>query len=418
MNVAENERGTPEQEGFPAKIGNFDVEAQIGDGALATVFLANQGLLERKVVLKVLRAELVGSPIGASRFLAQARVASRVTNPHVPTILEIGELPDGRAFYSMEWIRGLSLTQIMEAEPRLPVARVVHIVRGLGDALAAAHERGIIHRDLRPSNVRMQPEVDDPDFVKLLGFGASPSEESADCIFRSPEQICGADAQVDARTDVFSLAVIAYHLLAGAPPFAAQTRGELLLQHMSREPRSLRDHDASLPATLADVVHQALNKDPSARPSLREFLDALVEPPTENNDAWFDREIAEAPHAAEPPKRLARYVPIAAGVLVGLVSLALLLHRGERSSATPSGPTPAAPAVAVKREEPAPRPVTTLPSGWSDVDFGAKLDRAQATKARVASPSPRPLARAKAEDTPKPTVKTNSEAKQMLAYPE
>ncbi|HJK98566.1 MAG TPA: serine/threonine-protein kinase, partial [Polyangiaceae bacterium LLY-WYZ-14_1] len=254
-------------------LGQFRLDAVLGAGGMGTVYRAWQSGTDRPVAVKILHGELAQDPEAARRFEREARVSAQIDHPNVARTLLFGRLPDGRCYLVMEYLEGPSLADLLDdAAGPLPPGIAVAIARGVGEALGEAHRLGVVHRDVKPENVVL---VDgDPTRVKLLDFGIArrlwgehTMATEAGLVFGTARYISpeGASGEpTDARSDVYSLGVLTYQMLAGRPPFDAESPVALLLKHVQeRAPRL----PGAVPAPLADVVDAALTKAPGARPA-------------------------------------------------------------------------------------------------------------------------------------------------------
>ena len=272
-------------------IGNYVVRAQIGEGGMGVVYLAEHPRIKRQVAIKVLLPEYTRNPIVVTRFFNEARAANEIRNEHIIDIIDFGELPDdGASYIIMEWLDGRSVGAELGHIGRYPVERAVHIAKGIARALAGAHAHGIVHRDLKPDNIFLIRRGDDPDFVKVLDFGIAkltiPAGDPSEHVktqtgaiigtpsYMSPEQCRGLP--IDQRTDIYALGCILYQMLTGQLPFDAPALGELLLKHMTEVPQSPKTLVPSLPTAIEAAVMKALEKDPDKRfQRVEELLAAL-----------------------------------------------------------------------------------------------------------------------------------------------
>src|SRR5512132_3539645 len=211
-----------------ALAGRYQVEREIGAGGMATVYLARDLRHNRKVALKLLKAEL-RAVLGAERFLAEIRVTANLQHPNLLPLFDSGDA-DGQLFYVMPYVEGESLRARLDRERQLPVDEAIRITTAIGAALDYAHRQGVIHRDLKPENILLQdgqPVVADFGIAlavtraagsRLTGTGISLGTPP----YMSPEQAV-VDPAIDGRSDIYSLACILYELLAGDPPFTGST---------------------------------------------------------------------------------------------------------------------------------------------------------------------------------------------------
>jgi eukaryotic-like serine/threonine-protein kinase len=255
----------------------YKIQKLLGEGGMGFVYLARHKVIDKKVAVKVLRADLAKDREILDRFLQEAKAASSIGNPHIVDISDFGDLPDGSTYFVMEFLEGQALSQLVDGETRLSVDRICHIGMQMCDGLAAAHAQGIIHRDLKPDNVYVVPRGGDPDFVKVLDFGIAKVSGSANTKltkagavfgtphYMSPEQAAGAP--VDHRTDIYALGVMLYEMVSGQLPFNADNFMGILTQHMYKAPVPIRAlvPGPECPPSLEAVVLKCLSKKPEAR---------------------------------------------------------------------------------------------------------------------------------------------------------
>lgn len=266
-------------------IGNYRIVEPLGEGGMGTVFRAEHVVLGRPYALKVLRSRVVEKDASAAqRFLREARAAARVRHPNIVDVFDFGYLGDGRPYFVMELIEGESLTDRV-ARGALDPAEVVSIARQMAQALAAVHDRGVIHADVTPGNALIVSV--DPIHVKLCDFGLAAiagegmSEEDSDFVlgtpaYISPEQLRGLPATD--RSDQYGLGCVLFELLSGAPPYMDEDIRKLCLMHVQAPIPVVESPHGPLPPKLADVISTCLQKSPQARfPGMRAMLAALDE---------------------------------------------------------------------------------------------------------------------------------------------
>jgi TolB-like protein len=268
--------------------GRYAIERELGRGGMATVYLARDLKLHRRVALKVLRADL-GAAFGAARFVREIELASRLTHPHILAIHDSGEA-DGRPFYAMPYVEGESLRQRLERESQLPVDESVRIVRAVAGALAYAHEAGVLHRDIKPENILLArdpggglPHPLVADFGIARALDAAGSERLTETglalgtpAYMSPEQGTSG-VRLDGRSDLYSLGCVAYEMLAGAPPFTGPTAQAIMARHAVDQVPSLRTVRSTVPEPVAYAIERSLAKVPADRfASTSEFAEALL----------------------------------------------------------------------------------------------------------------------------------------------
>jgi serine/threonine protein kinase len=279
--------------------GKYRVERLLGVGGMGAVARATHLVRKAPVALKFM-SPAVSSLRGATeRFANEAVAASQIDSDHVVRVLDVGRMPDGVPYLVMELLEGTDLAEVLAVQraARLPleVPRAIHLALQMLRGLQAAHSAGIIHRDMKPSNVFLVTKDGEPDFVKLVDFGISkvraadpPSPDSTPLtnsnsalgtpLYMSPEQ-ARAPRDVDHRTDLYATGAILYEMLSGRTPYVAPSGQitDLLFQIFTKEPTPLASLQPDLPDGLTEVVHRALSRDLDARfASAVEMADALA----------------------------------------------------------------------------------------------------------------------------------------------
>lgn len=269
-----------------ARIGEYVVQSQLARGGCGTVYVGTHRTLGRRAAIKVLHRELARVPIMVERFHREARAVNMIRDDHIADVFELGQLDDGRPYMIMELLEGETLQALIERQGPMSVAEICEVVAPICSALGAAHRVGIIHRDLKASNVFVTT-VAGQRMIKLLDFGiAKLTQADADTpqltqvgsrlgtpIAMAPEQIRGQ--AVDPRTDVYALGVLIYFLLVGRPPFTAPTAAEVERKQLE-DPPPRPSAAAALPLPIDDVVLGCLSKLPDQRyPSAAAVLAAL-----------------------------------------------------------------------------------------------------------------------------------------------
>lgn len=269
-------------------VGQYKVLEFLGEGGMGTVFSVEHIALGRQYALKVLRTRVIErDATAAQRFLREARTAARVRHPNIVDVFDFGHLPDGRPYFVMELLEGESLADRVARGP-LPPQEVVQIARQLGEALAAAHDRGVIHADVTPSNA-LVVKTEDPNVihVKLVDFGLAElagegmRDENPEFVlgtpaYISPEQLRGL-AATD-RSDQYGLGAVLYEMICGHPPYEHEDLRKLCMMHIQAPIPLVESPHGPMPPKLADLVTTCLQKTPQARfPGIRALLAALDE---------------------------------------------------------------------------------------------------------------------------------------------
>jgi serine/threonine-protein kinase len=256
---------------------------------MGTVYRGTHVLMDKTVAIKVLNPSLAADDVIVARFSREARAASRISHPHALNVTDFGESQNGVVFLIMEYLRGQTLKDVIQGSGPMPLPRAVEIVRQVCGALDAAHGEGVVHRDLKSDNI-MLVDVGGGDWAKVLDFGIAkikepvggtdPALTSPNLIigtpqYMSPEQ-CSQAAELDARSDIYSLGVILYEMLAGHVPFTGESPTAIMMKHLQEPAPSLLDERKDIPASVGRVVARAMAKRPEDRyQSAGELAEAL-----------------------------------------------------------------------------------------------------------------------------------------------
>jgi len=273
----------------------FRILSPLGSGGMGKVYKAVQTPLDRVVALKILNPNFPAEkdPAFKRRFFLEASLTSKLRHPNTVTVIDYGQTEDGIYFIAMEYMEGQTLAEVLAHDKTLPWRRVLDIAQQICRSLREAHKLGVIHRDLKPANVMLLNEADH-DMVKVLDFGLVKSFLAADgaagdpevtqngVFLGSPQYMAPEQARnvADPRSDVYSLGILVYQMLAGRPPFQGKDYLEVIFQHMKESPRAVREINSTtdLPPEVEALVLRCLQKDPGLRyQSMDEVLEALRE---------------------------------------------------------------------------------------------------------------------------------------------
>lgn len=310
------------------QIGNYRITRELGRGGMGVVYEAVHNAIGYRAAVKVLGAKIATDPkhkVYVSRFLDEARAVNLIQHPGVVRIFDMGETADGTLFILMEFLEGQTLhARILAGRegrgPRLSLLQSMRIIRQIAQAMAAAHDKSILHRDLKPDNVVLisDDEVPGKERVKILDFGLarfldSPERRTTAGValgtptYMSPEQCMGDE--LDGKSDVYTLGVILYELLADQVPFPGDEMGKVMRQHVDQEPRPVRERNPQISVEVAALVHLMLEKRREQRPDMRQVVQRIEElessgklGPTGSGPVAAAR-VAEAPTVATPIQR-------------------------------------------------------------------------------------------------------------------
>ena len=285
--------------------GKYHIEKLIKRGGMGAVYKGKHVLIDKTVAVKVLRAALALDDDVVRRFSREAKAASRISHPHAVSVTDFGESENGVVFLVMEYLDGRTLKEIIKSEGPMQLARVVEILRQVAGALDAAHEQGVVHRDLKSDNI-MLSKTNGGEWAKVLDFGIAKIQQSdsrdtditaANLVigtpqYMSPEQ-CSQSGAIDSRSDIYSLGIILYEMLSAELPFTGESPTVIMMKQVQDPPPSIRDVRPEIPATVSRIILKALAKQPADRFQTAGELSAAL------NQAA--REVAEPELVAAPP---------------------------------------------------------------------------------------------------------------------
>ncbi|REJ64461.1 MAG: serine/threonine protein kinase [Planctomycetota bacterium] len=290
--------GALRREAFEARqLGQYRLRRLIGAGGMGEVHLAEHQMMKRPCAIKLIHPAKAGDPKVLARFEREVRATAKLTHWNTIEIFDYGRAADGTFYYVMEYLPGMSLAELVERFGPLPPGRAIHLLRQVCGALAEAHARGLIHRDIKPGNIFAAQRGGVYDVAKLLDFGlVKPvaDVQSADLtqegtitgspLYMSPEQAAG-DVKSDERSDIYSLGGVAYFLLTGRPPFEGDKPLQVIIAHSSQEPVPPSEHGPDIPAELERIILRCLAKSPGDRfQSVAELERALAA--VEVDETW------------------------------------------------------------------------------------------------------------------------------------
>lgn len=275
---------------------HYDVDSEIGRGGMGVVYRGKDRRLKRTVAIKVLPPELGFRSDIKTRFLREAETAAQLNHPNIVDIYSVDET-EGLVYFVMAYIDGDNLAKRLHDHGALSIDETRRTLRDVADALAYAHERGVIHRDIKPDNILIdaksgRPMVTDFGIARAVGDGDSRLTATGMAIgtptYMSPEQASG-DRQIDGRSDLYSLGVVAYQMLTSEPPFVANSTPAILVKHISERPTPIEQRRPDVPPELARIVMTMLEKDPANRfPSAAAVVTALDSGRMPERTSWGD----------------------------------------------------------------------------------------------------------------------------------
>jgi serine/threonine-protein kinase len=269
------------EQGAPVAVGEvvagkYRIERVIGAGGMGIVVAATQLELDRAVAIKFLLPDAAKDPDTVARFSREARAAAKIHGEHVARVLDVGVVDAGLPYMVMEYLEGVDLARRLAEQGRLPVVEIARYLLEACEALAEAHAAGIVHRDLKPANLFLARRPDHTSRIKLLDFGISKASVGlvggitstetimGSPVYMSPEQLMST-RQADPRADIWSLGIVLYEALVGAPPFFGESMPQVVTRILHAPAPRLSDARPELPAPLDGIVSRCLEKDPAAR---------------------------------------------------------------------------------------------------------------------------------------------------------
>lgn len=339
----------------------YHILRKLGEGGMGRVYLAEHVKMGRKSALKVLHPGMVKNIDAITRFNREAANASRISHTNVAAVYDFGETPEGLIYLAMEYVEGVPLTAIVAENGPLPPHRAAEIVRQTGEALAAAHDVGLVHRDLKPDNILIAKTRDGGDLVKVVDFGIAKAagNESQKVTktghvigtpdYMSPEQLAGDN--LDARSDVYSLGLVAFYALTGALPFSSNSAQESLILRLTDRPKRLAavNPDVAWPDDVQAALDRALERRAADRyQSASEFGRTLYlrieRMPVRASTASGPRPVVAVPptrigsSSPATPKKAA-YLPLIGGIATVIVLLGIAMPVANRLSGKQHSPS-------------------------------------------------------------------------------
>jgi serine/threonine protein kinase len=427
--------------------GKYRIDRVLGQGGMGMVVAANHVQLNQPVALKFLLDEMLGQPTIVERFLREARASAQLRGEHVCKVTDVGTLDSGAPYIVMELLTGRDLSSLLAGNGPMPIATVVDYVMQACLGLAEAHAHGLVHRDLKPANLFLTQRPDGSPLIKVLDFGIAKAQAESDMSltrtasvmgspgYMSPEQLRSA-RDVDMRSDIWALGVIMYELVAGRPPFSAESITEMALR-VAMDPTP--QLTMPMPPGFDAIVYRCLEKDPTYRfQDVAQLARALAQfgGPRASENASAIARVLNVPEVAVPgptvfatpttlssatgsvtPKPASRKGVVAAvlGVLVIGGGIAAVAMNGRSRAAEPTTTAPAiapapppTPAPAPPPPPPAPTPPPPIAAAPTPppADTGSAATIAKTTTPPTASGSAAPKpAKTKPVATKKPTTK-------------
>jgi len=391
-------------------IGNYKVTAQLGEGGMGIVYLAQHPAIGRKAAIKVLHPKLAADPEVVSRFFHEARASNAIRHPNIVEAYDYGTRPDGAPYIIMEYLEGESLAARLARLGRLPLRTALDFVQQAAGALAAAHDKAVVHRDLKPDNlfVTADPRVPGAEQIKILDFGIAKLAASVENqvshktrtgvmlgtpLYMSPEQCLGVK-EVDHRTDIYSLGCILHEMLCGAPPFVSEGFGALVNMHINEPPAKASKQRPDVPAAVDRLILRMLAKKAEDRFATMAAVQQAIAPELARAPTPRQSELGPVISAKTAPRELLNATTLSAaasgplptepgpvarrrGLRAGIAA-AVLLAAGGAAVVALRAPAPSPPLAVVAAPSPAAvappatAPPPTPPPGPAPIE--AQLD--------------------------------------------
>jgi len=359
----------PQGAAFPRAFGEYTIVRELGRGAMGVVYEAVHRPLGRTVALKVLRTGIDSDPVALERFRREGRACAQVRHPHIVEVYDAGEF-DGQPFYSMAVLRGRALPEMAGTAAQMPIDALLRGFAGVADALGALHRAGIVHRDVKPSNIL----VADDGAMILSDFGLARTAHSERMtttgqalgtpLYMSPEQMLGRASEIDGRADVYGLGAAMYEVFVGRPLFRFDDVSAAMRMILKEQPDKPRAHRPELPEALENIVLKCLEKRREDRyqdaGALRDDLLALAD-----GRKVVGRPVSDVEHGL---RRIRRFLPAIAAVLVGAAAGAWLWMKRDATVTVSCWPTATVAIDGVARGETTVE--TKLPPGRHTLTLG------------------------------------------------
>ncbi len=360
--------------------GRYELHELLGSGGMAEVYAAYDEVLRRRVAVKIIHVAQLRDPVSRERFVREARVAAGLQHPNTVAVFDVGEDSD-RPFIVMELLEGQSLADRVRTDGRLPVDEAVPIIAGVLAGLQAAHDRGLVHRDVKPSNILLPADGG----VKLVDFGIATVVADAATHLTTGDEVLGtprylapervAGQRATPASDLYSLGAVMYECLAGRPPFVADTPVALAVAHQREPVRPLGELAPHVPSGIAAVAERALAKNPADRfDSAASMRDALLGAPAFGPAdspttvlGGVTQQLPAQQVPAQPGWR--RWLPAAIGLLAAVllgIAAAYVLNSGDEPDGTANPPADGGAETEAEPEQDAEPPPEDEPDGTGD----------------------------------------------------